>query len=365
VHESFDLPDALSISPGAGFSALGPVGGPFSPGARTLMLTNSGGAPLTWSMGHASSWLTVWVAEGELTPGGPATPVLVSLNGSASSLPAGIYSDTVRFTNLTSGIEVSRPFVLRIGQPDYFTEIFDAGDNDLDFSTITFTPDGSVSFYAPSRQTATNFPSDPDGGTVLALSDDSFEKVTLSGTNTVAIYNRRSNVFYIGSNGYLTLDSGDTKVVESLTNHFNRPRISGLFDDLNFEDGGTLSWKELADRVAVTYQNVPEYGRDGSNSFQIEMFYDGAIRLTWLRLDSRGGLTGLSRGTGVPVAFVESDLSNYGTCPPPPVLSLEVTNNAARLTWQGVGSSQPLSPGSDPESRARNRRVEIIHLRDQ
>jgi type VI secretion system protein ImpK len=36
----------------------------------------------------------------------------------------------------------------------------------------------------------------------------------------------------------------------------------------------------------------------------------------------------------------------------------------ARVTWRGVGSSQPLSQGSDPESRARNRRVEIIHLRD-
>jgi type VI secretion system protein ImpK len=46
-------------------------------------------------------------------------------------------------------------------------------------------------------------------------------------------------------------------------------------------------------------------------------------------------------------------------------LLLKGLDNAARLTWQGVGSSQPLSPGSDPESRARNRRVEIIHLRDQ
>jgi type VI secretion system protein ImpK len=36
----------------------------------------------------------------------------------------------------------------------------------------------------------------------------------------------------------------------------------------------------------------------------------------------------------------------------------------ARITWRGVGSSQPLTPGSDPESRARNRRVEIIHLRE-
>ena len=44
---------------------------------------------------------------------------------------------------------------------------------------------------------------------------------------------------------------------------------------------------------------------------------------------------------------------------------LKGIDNSARLTWRGVGSSQPLSPGSDPESRARNRRVEIIHLRDQ
>ena len=36
----------------------------------------------------------------------------------------------------------------------------------------------------------------------------------------------------------------------------------------------------------------------------------------------------------------------------------------ARITWRGVGSSQPIAVGSDPSSRARNRRVEIIHLRE-
>ena len=40
-------------------------------------------------------------------------------------------------------------------------------------------------------------------------------------------------------------------------------------------------------------------------------------------------------------------------------------DNAARLTPRGAGSSQPVSPGTDPESRARNRRVEIIHQRDR
>ncbi len=39
-------------------------------------------------------------------------------------------------------------------------------------------------------------------------------------------------------------------------------------------------------------------------------------------------------------------------------------DNRARLTWTGVGSSEPrYRPESDPENRARNRRVEIIHVR--
>lgn len=46
------------------------------------------------------------------------------------------------------------------------------------------------------------------------------------------------------------------------------------------------------------------------------------------------------------------------------ILKLAV-GNPARLEWSGVGASQPrYRPPSTPENRARNRRVEIIHLRD-
>jgi type VI secretion system protein ImpK len=39
--------------------------------------------------------------------------------------------------------------------------------------------------------------------------------------------------------------------------------------------------------------------------------------------------------------------------------------NPARMTWRGVGSSEPrYQPDSEPQNRARNRRVEIIHLRE-
>jgi type VI secretion system protein ImpK len=39
-------------------------------------------------------------------------------------------------------------------------------------------------------------------------------------------------------------------------------------------------------------------------------------------------------------------------------------DNRARLSWTGVGSSQPrYRPESEPENRSRNRRVEIVHVR--
>jgi type VI secretion system protein ImpK len=39
------------------------------------------------------------------------------------------------------------------------------------------------------------------------------------------------------------------------------------------------------------------------------------------------------------------------------------SDNTARFTWTGVGSSEPKYPESDPANRSRNRRVEIIHVR--
>jgi type VI secretion system protein ImpK len=37
--------------------------------------------------------------------------------------------------------------------------------------------------------------------------------------------------------------------------------------------------------------------------------------------------------------------------------------NHARVSWTGVGSSEPrYRPESDPANRARNRRVEIVHV---
>src|SRR5262249_15683587 len=125
VQESFDLPDDLRISPNTMFVSSGPVGGPFIPNSITFSLTNAGSNTLSWSLVNTSSWLTVPLTSGSLTPGGPATSVTASVNSSANTLGMGIYSGTVWFTNLNDLVVQKRQFTLRVGQPDFYTELFD------------------------------------------------------------------------------------------------------------------------------------------------------------------------------------------------------------------------------------------------
>ncbi len=72
-----------------------------------------------------------------------------------------------------------------------------------------------------------------------------------------------------------------------------------------------VSWTQLADRVVVTWENVPEYGISNSNTFQIEMYFDGRIQLSWLAIAIEDGIVGLSDGLGVPEEFEETDFSEW------------------------------------------------------
>ena len=199
-------------------------------------------------------------------------------------------------------------------QLDHFTENFSSGDLDLNDQSLTLTPNGSANGYTACRVTASGFPIDPSGATALSLGDDDAALVSLSGGAEVFLYGTAYSSFFVGSNGYLTFGASDTTFSESLSGHFSTPRISGLFDDLNPSTGGRVSWQQLSDRVVVTYENVPEYFSTGSNSFQLELFFDGTIRTTHLSMSASDGIAGVSAGAGVPVDFVESDLTSYADC---------------------------------------------------
>ncbi|MGB2985633.1 MAG: hypothetical protein WBE26_07090, partial [Phycisphaerae bacterium] len=179
---------------------------------------------------------------------------------------------------------------------------------------IRFTPNDSYEFYTACIQPITSLPVDPTLGTVLNLSDDDSEAVSLSGGYTVSLYGTWYSTFYVGSNGYLTFGSADNEYWETLGNHFNMPRISGLFDDLDSYTAGTVSWQQLEDRAVVTWLNMPEHGESSSNTFQIELYFNGVIRISFLDIAATDGLVGLSKGNGVDPDFSETDLSALGDC---------------------------------------------------
>lgn len=199
---------------------------------------------------------------------------------------------------------------------NHFTQFFSGCVSvyDLDFHTVTFTPDASPNAYSACIDPAAAFPTDPAGGTTLSLGDDASTLVNLSGGNQVYLYGLAYSSFYVGSNGYITFGSGDSDWSPTIAEHFGRPRIAPLYDDLNPVQGGTISWKQLADRAVVTWLNVPEYNQGNQNSVQVEMFFDGRITVTHLSVDSRNALVGLSAGAGTPPGFFESDLSELGSC---------------------------------------------------
>jgi hypothetical protein len=198
---------------------------------------------------------------------------------------------------------------------DWFTERF-VVDNDLRFRKTTFLPVSAPNGYVACSGPATEYSTSPLGSALLSLGDDAFAEVNLSGGKQVILFGESYDRIYIGSNGYLTFTQGDTEKAETNESHFNLPRVSGMFDNLKPNDGGEISWKQLGDRVVVTYDQVRVDGNftGDTASFQIEMFFDGTIAITWLELEMFDGMAGLSRGGGVPDGFKESDLGSYAPC---------------------------------------------------
>ncbi len=230
--------------------------------------------------------------------------------------------------------------------PDFFTEQFSSGI-DLSGKRVLFTPNGQFDFYSACVEALDGgFFTNPAGGQTVSLSDDSSSQVNLSGGQRVALYGVTYPTVHIGSNGYVTFTAGDTDFSETLADHFDTPRVSALFDDLNPGVGGTVSWRQLSDRFAVTWQGVPQFSNNDSNNFQIELFFDGRIGISHLAVASGDAIVGLSEGNGLDPDYFASDLSgslDCNACPADlaaPAGVLNFFDLAAYLDLYNAGSPQ-------------------------
>jgi hypothetical protein len=190
---------------------------------------------------------------------------------------------------------------------EYLTEEFN-GDFDLSFTTFTFKPDRSPNGYAVCKLPATEFPTPLiDGFTV------SFFPWLKYVPEGVRLHGERYTTFNVNPNGSVTFGptTGDTDGA-SLSNHFRFPRVSAWLGLRSTDASRPIYFVQLSNRVAITWPAHPDGANGGSNSVQLELFFDGVIRLTFLRMDITSGIVGLSRGGGVPADFSESNLSQSG-----------------------------------------------------
>ena len=140
----------LVVTPPTGFTATGPVAGPFSPSTGSFQLTNTGNTSLTWSLINTSAWLT---ASGGGTLATNATnTATVNLGSAAASLASGTYSANVWFTNQSKGGAISRLITLLVSQPLVQNGGFETGNFTgwiLTNDNYSFVDDGSYSYISP------------------------------------------------------------------------------------------------------------------------------------------------------------------------------------------------------------------------
>jgi hypothetical protein len=92
----------ISGTPATGFTSSGPVGGPFNPPTATYTVTNLGTLPVDFAAYGTQPWTTVTPGFTTIA-GGASITVTVSINSNANTLPAGTYTDTITFENVTNG----------------------------------------------------------------------------------------------------------------------------------------------------------------------------------------------------------------------------------------------------------------------
>lgn len=330
----FENAASWQVTPMDDFTPAGPTGGPFTPSCMTFTVNNYGASAISWAAQTGANWLTITPSSGSV-PAAASRTFNVCVNAAANTL-SGYYEATITVTNITGGGTASRRASIRAGVVDAYTEPFESTGNDSDYIQYLFTPAGNG--YSVCRRTISALPTSVTTASPLYLGDDDYLYVALAAGKTVRLFGQTYSSLWINSNGSLTFSAGDTEYTETPAEHFAMPRIAALFDDLDPSDGGQVYAQQLNDRCVVTWVNVPEYAQPNVNTFQMELFFDGRIQLSFLRVDAPDGILGLSAGRGVPAGFVATDFSSYPSC--------SGTGASPAIEANGSGSAMVVSQGT-------------------
>ncbi|MCL4788922.1 MAG: M36 family metallopeptidase, partial [Verrucomicrobia bacterium] len=332
VVESFEAAPGLRIYPPSDPVIEGPEGGPFPATAKVFTLQNEIASSIGWSVFVAPP-LEASALSGSV-PGNQSRTVTITLDANAAAFfPRGTTSLPVVFSNHVTHTVSTLPLKLEVvSSAARLVEDFDSGGGfDLDYQSLTFTPEGAGS-YRVCRDPVSSFPVSTLLATTLSLPPDGHAQITLSGGQQVPFFGVAYSKVYVAEDGSLTFATPVEEGFE-LEDHFVQPRVSALFRNLDTAAASRISWQQLPDRFVVTWDKVRSAGVNLTNRFQAELFFDGVIRLTYLDVQTSLAIVGLSSGGGLPAGFVEADFSGLSDCN---LLPITVTLPAAATEGDGV-----------------------------
>lgn len=164
---------------------------------------------------------------------------------------------------------------------------------DLDERTFRF-----LRFGPRYRVEQSSFAFEDTIGTKVSLGDEGGVRVELP--FPFPFYGEVQTAAFINANGNITFLRRDDSRIPSLASFAQRsPRIAPLWVDLNPAAAGETGGIFLAstsDRLVVTWKEVPEFGKRGTNSFQVILDSDGTITMSYNGIASLGALVGISPG---------------------------------------------------------------------
>jgi hypothetical protein len=147
-------------------------------------------------------------------------------------------------------------------------------------------------------------------GDRIVLGDDDSRAVPFSKGFRFRFYGKAYTGMFVGSDGHLTFKAPDAT---STSRDLDRliggpPRIAPLFADLDpagaSGDGGVYVLTSKA-KAVVTWLDVPEFGTNNLNTFQVVLYPNGRITFAFGRLDAREAVVGVAPGGGSQVQLLD------------------------------------------------------------
>jgi uncharacterized repeat protein (TIGR02543 family) len=340
-------PGSLAVTPADNLTSAGVVGGSFSPDSWVYTLANPGDTSMDWTASNLASWVDLSPLSGTLAAGA-STTVTVSIGSGATSLAAGVYDDTVTFTNTTNGNgNTTRAVSLTIHAPVTYTVTFDPNGGDTPepgSKQVTYDSDyGMLATVSRTGYTFNGWFTAPSGGTPV------------TSATTVTIASDHTLFAQWTQNGALAVTSGDFASSGNFGGPFTPPSMEYTLENtggtaIEWTAGTSASWispsatsgtLEPSATTTVTVSITATAGELVPGS------YNDTITFT----NTTNGLGNTTRGasltvTAIPVEITLGDLNpTYDGTAKAVSVTTDPTPVAYTLTYDGEPDA-PVDAGS-------------------